>query len=72
VVEGNPTAASALEGYMFEMTKWVEAIEQGKSVEDLIPVNAPPTAEYADPLRRRLDFLRSEILPLLGVEERRA
>ena len=65
VVDENPTAANALEGYLDEMTKWVEAVEQGQSVEDLIPVNTPPTPAWAEQLRGRLEVLRSKILPLI-------
>jgi hypothetical protein len=64
VVEDNPTAADALDGYCSEMTAWVEAVEAGESVEDLIPVNAPPTIEDARALFGRIQFLRSEIIPL--------
>ena len=42
---------------------WVEAVETGASVADLIPVNAPPTPGTAEDLRRRLDFLQAKILP---------
>jgi hypothetical protein len=64
VVEDNPTAADALDAYCSEMEAWVEAVEKGDSVEDMIPVNAPPTRDYAGQLKGRLQFLRSKILPL--------
>ncbi len=66
VTDENPTAAEALAAYIGEMEEWVEAVEGGRSVEELIPVNAPPTVEYAEQLRNRLTFLRAEILPHLG------
>jgi len=69
VTEGNPTAADALDGYLYEMTRWVKAVEQGQSVEDLIPVNVPPTVDSANQLRGRLEFLRSKVLPLLGTDQ---
>jgi hypothetical protein len=63
VTEENPTPAAALEAYIDEMMDWVSAVEQGDSTEELIPVNAPATIEYAKQLRNRLEFLRSTILP---------
>ncbi len=64
VVEDNPTAADALDAYCSEMEAWVEAVEKGDSVEDMIPVNASATRDYAGQLKGRLQFLRSKILPL--------
>ncbi len=64
VVEDNPTAADALEAYCSEMNAWIEAVRKGESVEELIPVSAPPTRDYAEQLNGRLEFLRSEIIPL--------
>jgi hypothetical protein len=65
VVDDNPTAADAIEGYCSEMQAWVEAAETGESVDDLIPVNAPPTPANAQQLNGRLEFLRSKIMPLV-------
>ncbi|MGO9339504.1 MAG: hypothetical protein ACLPY1_18550 [Terracidiphilus sp.] len=64
VVEDNPSVADALDGYCTEMTEWAEAIEAGESIEDLIPVNGAPTIENARALIGRIQFLRSEIIPL--------
>jgi len=64
VVEDNPTAADALDAYCSEMESWVEAIQNGGSVDDLIPVNVPPTREYAEQLGERLKYIRSKIMPL--------
>lgn len=65
VADGNPTAADALDGYCSEMEAWVEAVRKGENVDDLIPVNAPPTFANAEELDGRLGFLRSKILPLV-------
>lgn len=54
--------AAALDGYVFEMERWVEAVTSGSSVDGLIPVNAPPSLEYADLLKRRLVFLHRYVL----------
>lgn len=67
VVDDNPTAADALDAYCSEMETWVEAAIEGSSVDQSIPVNAPPTPEYAEQLGGRLKFIRSEILPLVQV-----
>ena len=64
VIEDIPTAADALDAYCSQMEAWVEAVENGESVDELIPVNVPPTREWAEQLSGRLAFLRSDILPL--------
>ena len=64
VVDDNPTAADALDAYCSEMEAWVEAVDKGASVDELIPVNAPPTPEHAEQLGGRLKYIRSRILPL--------
>ncbi|WP_282609453.1 hypothetical protein [Pelagibius sp. Alg239-R121] len=57
-----PNAACALDGYVRAMMDWVEAVEEGRSVAKLIPVNAPPTKEWAKYLRVRLEFIEQSIL----------
>lgn len=63
VVDEATNPAMALKRYIELMSEWVDAAEEGKSVEDLIPVNVPPTKEYAAKLKTRLEFLRERILP---------
>ena len=65
VVDDNPTASDALDAYCSEMGSWVEAVESGDSIDDLIPVNAPATPESATQLRGRLEYLRLKVLPLV-------
>jgi hypothetical protein len=69
VVDDNPTATDAVDAYCSEMEAWVEAVRNGESVDELIPVNASPTPEYAEQLSGRLAYLRSAILPLARAEE---
>lgn len=57
-----PNPATALDGYIGAMQKWVDAAQQGKSVAELIPVNVPATKENANMLKTRLDFLDKRIL----------
>jgi hypothetical protein len=64
VTDDNPRPVSALEAYVAEMSAWVNAVENGQSVDDLIPVNVPPTHESAQQLRKRLTFLRAKVIPL--------
>jgi hypothetical protein len=52
-----------LDGYIGEMEAWVEAVENGQTTDDLIPVNAAPTLQNAEALKSRLGFLEREILP---------
>jgi hypothetical protein len=60
--EPTDTWQDALDGYVSEMRVWVEAARTGGDVADLIPVNVPPTAEYAEQLVRRLDFIQRNLL----------
>jgi len=62
VTDGAPNPACALDSYIGEMNKWVDAVLAGESISDLIPVNAPPTTENANGLKKRLEFLDKEIL----------
>jgi hypothetical protein len=62
VVDCSPDAACALDNYIGEVQRWVDAVLAGKSVKDVIPVNAPPTVENARQLQTRLDFLKKNVL----------
>lgn len=63
VTDGNPIPVSALEAYVEEMQAWVTAVEVGKSVDELIPVNLPPSHENAKELKQRLTFLTTKVIP---------
>ena len=52
----------ALRGYVEETRLWTEAAATGGDVSELIPVNVPPTPEYAAMLSGRLDFLERHLL----------
>ena len=60
--EGIPNPACALDGYIGEMRRWVAAAERGDPIDELIPVNVPPTQEWAHALKSRLDILDRTIL----------
>lgn len=63
IAPAEPRPAEALEDYIFQMRRWVDAAKQGKPVGKLIPVNVAATPEWAAKLESRLDFLEREILP---------
>lgn len=67
-VQDNPNGACALDAYVTEMQNWVDNVMNNRSVADLIPVNAPPTKEYAEMLQSRIDVIRKEILSKLESE----
>lgn len=52
----------ALEAYVREMRRWVDAVERSKPLDHIIPVKAAPTSDNAAELAERLDFIESEIL----------
>jgi hypothetical protein len=52
----------ALRGYVAEMREWTVAAATGADVSGLIPVNVPPTPDYAAQLSGRLDFLERNLL----------
>jgi hypothetical protein len=62
VTDNAPDPESALLAYIAEMRAWADAVESGDPVDDLIPVNVPPTKKYGDMLKVRLDFLVSNLL----------
>lgn len=64
VTDVSPTPAAALQTYVREMKKWVRAARSRRSVKELIPVNVPATRSWANRLRRRLEFLERDIVPL--------
>jgi hypothetical protein len=60
--EAGETWQDALRGYIGEMQAWADAVRAGESLEDLIPVDAAPTALHADMLASRLAFIREQLL----------
>lgn len=62
ITEICPNPAMAVSGYIGAMDEWVEAARNSRSVEGIIPVNVPPTKEYAERLDWRLRFLEERIL----------
>ncbi len=52
----------ALFNYVEIMNEWVKAIKNNNSVDERLPVNVPPTIEWANNLELRLKFIEDEIL----------
>lgn len=63
VTDDAPTAAEALNTYCDLMDSWVEAVLEGGDLNEAFPVEAEPTAENAEALRRKLDFIRQHLIP---------
>jgi len=62
VTDDSPAPLDALRNYLDLMEEWVENVQTGKSVKDCIPVEAPATAENAEALHVRIEFLRTKVL----------
>ena len=63
VVDQCKTPAQVLNLYISHMKQWIEFARKGKSHSDLIPVDVPPTPEWAEQLAPRIEFLDEAILP---------
>ena len=57
-----PNPARALNVYVSVMMEWAEAAIAGEDVSELPPVNAKPSRINGQALRRRLEFLQTDIL----------
>ena len=66
VVEPQDSAQKAIERYCEVMDGWIAAVLSLGDFSDVFPVNAPRTAENAELLRLRLDYLRAEIIPRIS------
>ena len=60
--ENAPNPACALDAYIGAMIEWVQAVRTHRPTDKIIPVNVPPSKEYADRLEVRLAFLDREVL----------
>lgn len=70
VCDNAPNPSGALDVYIYEMKRWIEAVKSGRPVHDLIPVCyqntkrlVPPTLEFAELLEGRLQFIEEELIP---------
>jgi hypothetical protein len=63
VIDDAGDPASALEVYCGLMDGWAKAVLEGKPLDDVFPVEAEPTADNARLLLKRLNFIRTRLLP---------
>ena len=56
----------ALMTYCDEMREWVRTVLSKGDLRDVYPVGAQPTEKNASLLSKRIDFLESEIIPLVA------
>jgi hypothetical protein len=64
VIDDRETPSKALEGYIAEVSKWVELAKYGRWSKRFIHVNKPATRENADAVERRLNFLSEVLVPI--------
>ena len=62
VTDDAPDWQSALAAYVDVMRMWVAAVRNGNSTADVIPVSVAPTAEHAEMLESRLDFIQRDFI----------
>lgn len=67
-IESAVNIEQVVAAYIDIMMDWVECVEAGSSVEEVYPVAVPPTLEYANMLRTRLELISNRILPELRTE----
>ena len=63
VTDSCKTPSQALEGYIEEVSKWIQMAKQGRASKDVIPVYMPATPENAADAQRRLKVLQEAIVP---------
>jgi hypothetical protein len=69
VTDDCQTPSQALESYIYEMSKWVKLAKRWRKSEQVIPVSAPATPEYAEMLEGRLKILRKVAIPAFRLNE---
>lgn len=62
VCDAAPDWHCALQCYVREMRRWVQAVRAGSGLDGIIPVNVSPTSEYADMLSNRLSFIQDHFI----------
>ncbi|HEX3700578.1 MAG TPA: DUF4826 family protein [Phenylobacterium sp.] len=62
--DDTPTPALALQLYCAIAQDWADNVLAGADLSDSYPIDVAPTSEHAQMLLRRVDFIRTEIIPL--------
>jgi len=61
-IYGTENTKAVLLNYIALAKDWVNAVRNGKSVEDCYPFDTEPTLEMADILATRIDFIKTNIM----------
>jgi hypothetical protein len=62
VLDDSPNPREALETYCELMEDWIDAVERGRDLDDVFPVAAAATPAHAEMVRKRIEFIRTELL----------
>jgi hypothetical protein len=62
VCDDAPDWHCALQCYLREMRRWVEAVRSGSGLDGVFPVNVSPTLEHAEMLSTRLAFIQDHFI----------
>jgi len=66
VLDVSPDPISAFKTYAGMMRGWCTAVRAGRPLRDEFPIEAPADAASADAIERRLDVLRTQVVPALA------
>lgn len=66
--DDSPKPGEALETYCVFMEDWASRILNGEDLTGAYPIAAAPTEEHARMLKSRLEYIRQEIIPIVGIE----
>jgi len=69
VTDSCKTPSQALQGYVDEVSKWVQSAKQGRTSKGVIPVYVPATPENAASVEDRLKILKTVIVPAFQAAE---
>jgi hypothetical protein len=64
--DDTPTPALALQLYCAIAQDWADNVIAGRDLSDSYPIPVEPTGEHAEMLLSRVDFIRTELIPLAG------
>ena len=63
VTDACKTPSQALEGYIDEVSKWIQLAKEGRSSNEVMTVYMPATPENAADVEKRVKILREVIVP---------
>jgi hypothetical protein len=65
--DDSPNPVEALETYCIFMQDWADRILNGDDIDGAYPMAAAPTEEHARMLKSRIEFIRQELIPTVGL-----